>query len=340
MTMTAAAVPRAFIWRRLHSLMGLWLVLFLLEHLLTNSQAALWLGDNGKGFVAMVNGLHNLPYLQVVELVLLGFPIALHMVLGVKYLFTSKAIPKKTDGSAPAIHTCRNRAYRWQRISSWILLFLLIGHVVKFRFLDYPDSVRVGTQTSYLMPVNVDDGIYTLAGRLQFSIYDADAIAKAKAAVVSRNSEEALLEVAGSLPSQTFDPVLGVAPEAYNSQKAILLNAAQQYREEVNWVNALELQKIGPNQVLAVCKDFGTATLLSVRDTFKSPMYVGIYTLFVLAACFHAFNGLWTFLITWGWILKQSAQNRWIALTFGLMLVILFLGLASIWGTYWMNLRT
>ena len=51
MTAATAVIPRAFIWRRLHSLMGLWLVLFLGEHLLTNSQAALWLGDNGKGFV-------------------------------------------------------------------------------------------------------------------------------------------------------------------------------------------------------------------------------------------------------------------------------------------------
>lgn len=68
MTAAAAAIPKAFIWRRLHSLMGLWLVLFLIEHLLTNSQAALWLGDNGRGFVNMVNAIHNLPYLEVIEL--------------------------------------------------------------------------------------------------------------------------------------------------------------------------------------------------------------------------------------------------------------------------------
>ena len=60
--MSTSTLPSAFIWRRVHSLMGLWLVLFLMEHLLTNSQAALLLGDNGKMFVQMVNGLHNLPF--------------------------------------------------------------------------------------------------------------------------------------------------------------------------------------------------------------------------------------------------------------------------------------
>src|SRR5476649_2758897 len=99
--MSASSVPSAFIWRRLHSLMGLWLVLFLFEHLLTNSQAALLLGDNAKGFVELVNALHNLPYLQAIEIFLLGVPIAIHAVLGIKYLFTSKMNAHKTDGSKP-----------------------------------------------------------------------------------------------------------------------------------------------------------------------------------------------------------------------------------------------
>jgi succinate dehydrogenase / fumarate reductase cytochrome b subunit len=238
------------------------------------------------------------------------------------------------------MRTCRNRAYTWQRISSWILLVLLIAHVVKFRFLEYPDAVSIGNKTSYLMPVHVDDGLYTLSDRLDFTLYDSKAIAKASENLESRRSERSLLEVADGLPKQEFDPVMGVASEEYDSQKAIILSSAQSYKEEMAWVEALEDQQIGPHQVVAVCQDFGTATLLAVRDTFKSPIYVGVYTLFVLAACFHAFNGVWTFLLTWGWILKKSAQNTWITVTFGLMLLVVFLGLASIWGTYWMNLRT
>src|ERR1700733_2092312 len=91
-------VPRAFIWRRLHSLMGLWLVLFLIEHLLVNSQAALILGENGKGFVEMVNKIHGLPFLKAIEFVLLGIPFLIHMVWGVKYLFTAKSNAHKTKG--------------------------------------------------------------------------------------------------------------------------------------------------------------------------------------------------------------------------------------------------
>src|SRR5580692_1285716 len=117
-TTSVPKVPMAFIWRRLHSLAGLWFVLFLIEHLLTNSQAALWLGDNGKGFVHMVNALHNLPYLQVIEMFLLGFPILLHMVLGVKYLFTSKSNIVKGDGSTPYLPRARNYAYTFQRMTS------------------------------------------------------------------------------------------------------------------------------------------------------------------------------------------------------------------------------
>ncbi|HEY5235777.1 MAG TPA: succinate dehydrogenase, partial [Rhabdochlamydiaceae bacterium] len=96
--MTSQVIPRAFIWRRIHSLMGLWLVLFLFEHLLVNSQAALLLGNNARGFVDGVNAIHNLPYLPIIEIFLLGFPIAIHGVLGVKYLFTAKFNSGGSDG--------------------------------------------------------------------------------------------------------------------------------------------------------------------------------------------------------------------------------------------------
>lgn len=337
--MATTAIPRAFIWRRVHSLMGLWLVLFLMEHLLTNSQAALWLGDNGRGFVDMVNGIHNLPFLQVIEFTLLGIPLLVHLFWGVKYLLTGKFVAGRTDGSAPSMKTGRNRAYKFQRITSWILLIGLIGHVTKFRFIDYPDSVQVADHTSYLIPVDVDNGLYTLAGRLNFTLYDSSAIAKMKSSFESNSVSRTLLEAANALHHTQFDPILGVVPEVYDPQKEIIFSSAEKFKEEQEWITALENQKLGPHQVLAVCKDFGTASLLSVRDTFKSPIYVGLYTLFVLCACFHAFNGLWTFLITWGWILKMSAQRAWVAVTVSLMLLLLFLGLASIWGTYWINLR-
>lgn len=268
MTAAVAAIPASFIWRRLHSLMGLWFVIFLLEHLLTNSQAALWLGDNGIGFVNMVNLIHNLPYLEVVEIGLLGIPILLHMVLGVRYLFTAKFNSVRSDGATPSLPLRRNKAYSWQRITSWILLFCLIGHVVKFRFLEYPETIHAGNEIHYAVKVSADDGLKSVANRLGVTLSDT--------------------------PS---------------------------------------------DKILATAKDFGTASLLAVRDTFKNPIYLVLYTIFVLAACFHACNGFWSFLITWGWILKMAAQRAWVTVATVMMAVLIFLGLAAIWGTYWINLR-
>ena len=275
--MTAIGIPRAFVFRRLHSLMGLWLVLFLMEHLLVNSQAAIWLGESGQGFVRMVNSIHNLPYLEALEVFLLGVPILLHLVLGVRSLLTSKPNFSKSDGTTPSIRQGRNRAYSWQRITSWILLIGLIGHVVKFRFLDYPNSVQLSNKTSYITIIGKDPGVHRLADRLGVRLYDAED------------------------------------------------------KKSTEW---LEKYPLKGSQVIAVSQDFGTASLMSVRDTFQSPIYCILYTLFVLAACFHGFNGFWTFLITWGLILKMSAQRTWVGIATGVMILIIFLGLASIWGSY------
>ncbi|MBS0621024.1 MAG: succinate dehydrogenase [Verrucomicrobia bacterium] len=337
--MTAITVPKAFIWRRVHSLMGLWLVLFLLEHLLTNSQAALWLGDDGKGFVQMVDAIHNLPFLQVIEIGLLGIPLLLHLILGVRYLFTSKPNTRKGDGSTPHLPLPRNRAYSWQRITSWILLVCLIGHVVKFRFLQYPDAVKVGGTEYYLTTVQVDEGIYTLAERLGVTLYDGASIANERKELHSRSAEQALIEAAKGIKEEQIDPLTGPIAMEYSSQKALILTAAQQYEGRSAYVSALEKQKLGSKSVVAVTKNFGTASLLVVRDTFKQPLYVILYTIFVLAACFHACNGFWTFLLSWGWILKASAQRTWVGVSVALMGLLLFLGLAAIWGTYWINLR-
>jgi succinate dehydrogenase / fumarate reductase cytochrome b subunit len=283
--MASFVIPRAFIWRRVHSLMGLWLVVFLSEHLLTNSQAALWLGDQGQGFVRMVNSLHNLPYLEVIEVTLLGIPLLIHMVWGIRYALTGKMNSFKTDGSKPFIKERRNSAYSWQRITSWILLVLLIGHIVKFRFIEYPHAVELHYKTYYAVEISPDEKLPRLAERLRVHVLDG-------------KSEE---------------------------------GDARLFQEK------LPMQKLSSHQVMAVAPDFGTATLLTVRDTFKNPFYVALYTLFVVVACFHAFNGFWTFLITWGWILKAAAQRAWTTVAVCLMALFIFLGLAAIWGSYFVG---
>ena len=330
--MTAVSIPKAFIWRRVHSLMGLWIVLFLIEHLLTNSQAALWLGDNGKGFVDMVNAIHNLPYLEVIEITLIGVPFLIHGIWGVKYLLTGKFNSFRTDGSAPSLRLGRSRAYTWQRITSWILLVGIILHVAKFRFIEYPEKVSFVDQTIYFVDITMDNGLYTLADRLGVALYDAAAVAKEREALNARKSEEILVEMAKGMKKE--------AAHDYSTQKAFVLGAVQNYQAHVTFVEALEKEKVGPGHVIACAKEFGTASLLSVRDTFKSPIYIGLYTIFVIAACFHACNGFWTFLITWGWVLKMAAQRAWVMVSIVFMAALLFLGLIAVWGTYWMNLRT
>ena len=313
--------------------MGLWLVLFLIEHLLVNSQAALLLGDSGKGFVDLVNGIHNLPYLQVIELVLLGVPFAVHMVWGIKRLFTAKANSYKSDGSKPSLRDLpRNHAYTWQRITSWILVFGVIGHVAKFRFIDYPVSVSEGSKSSYFVSISLDNGLYTVADRLGVKLYDQKALDAAKQEMEERAHEATLLEAAETIRKEP-------APQSYDAQKALILDSAQKYKAKSQWTSALLSFPLKPGEVVAEANDFGTASLLTVRDTFKYPIYVALYTIFVLATCFHAFNGLWTFLITWGVILKMSAQRSMVTVCYAIMAIIIFLGLVAIWGTYWLNLK-
>lgn len=328
---TATHLPSAFVWRRLHSLMGLWLVLFLIEHLLVNSQAALLLGDSGRGFVELVNGIHNLPYLQVIEITLLGVPILIHTVWGIKYLLTAKFNSSKTDGSAPSLNYGRNHAYSWQRITSWLLIALLSFHIVKFRFVDYPDSVSMGIKSSYFAPISIDNGLYTVADRIGAKIYSLDEVEKNRLEVEARAEESQLLEVAEELKEKSVGQ--------YDEQKKIVLDSAQSLEEQLKLSKALSSKHLKSDEVLAVADNFATISLLLVRDTFKHPVYIAIYTVFVLATCFHAFNGFWTFLITWGWILKMSSQKTMVKVAWGIMLVIAFLGLIAVWGTYWLNLK-
>ncbi len=309
--------------------MGLWLLLFLIEHLLANSQAALLLGDNGKGFIEMVNSIHNFPYLQAIELFLLGVPLVIHAVWGIKYLFQAKFNSFPSEGTTPSLHQYgRNHAFTWQRLTSWILLVGIILHVAKFRFINYPTILNQGKNCYYFVRLNLDKGLYTVAERLQVEIYDQNQIRQEKDEVEKEKGEK-------RLTSLTVD-----GSSTVDSQYQRVAVLAQAYQQKLEWLKTLQAQKIKSDQAVAVAKDFGTASLLVVRDTFKNPFYIVLYTIFVLAACFHAFNGFWTFCITWGLVLKASAQKKVLRFSLALMAIVTFLGLASIWGTYLLNLRT
>lgn len=257
-------LSKPFIMRRLHSLLGFWLVIYLFEHLLVNSQAALFFLDKGHGFIKMVNKLEDLPYLAVIEWLFLGVPFFIHGIWGLKYALTAKYNSHKTDGSRPALPQYRrNRGYTWQRITSWILFFAIILHVAQMRVFDGPKKV----DSQHLYVVQKDAGIE------------------------------------------------GVVKELNGTFK--------------------EIEK---NKLEVAVPTAGAAFFLLVRETFKSPLMVLGYSIFVIAACYHAFNGLWTFMIKWGITLTRRSQKRMRTFANILMYVTMFLGLMAAWGTYWTTL--
>ncbi len=335
MSTNTIPLSRPFAWRRIHSLFGFWIVIFLTEHLLTNSQAALLIGENGEGFIRAVNFLKNLPYLHVIEIVLLGVPILYHMVWGIRYLFTSKMNALPSDGKKPMLTKYgRNHAYSWQRITSWILLIGIIAHVGYMRFYMYPTIVDTGKDQAYFVRITMDPGLYTVSDRLGVKLYTQKAIDEVKEQV-TRHAEE--LKTLSSDVEKIQE-----SPPPYVYQKNIdqLLSHYQSLEEEELYLKGLEKRSISGNEIIAEAPDFGTATLLIVRDSFKSVFKSILYTIFVLAAVFHAYNGLWTFMITWGIVLKMRSQSRAVNWCTAIMLIIGFLGLASVWGTYYLNLRT
>lgn len=335
MSAEALALPKAVIWRRLHSLTGFWFVLFLIEHLITNSQAALFFGDDGKWFVASVNWLHNLPYLQVIEIVLLGIPIAYHGVLGIRYLMTSKSNVMGGRGHKPKLSYGRNWAYTLQRMTSWVLLVGLVLHVWYMRFHIYPTVVREGAQTYYFATYQIDEGLYAVADRLQVKLYDLEAIEKEKSNFAKQASKMDLVRQ----KLQAIQEEEMQDKGTYNAEVDSVYQSWQSYKGRQKFLQGLESKTIKEGEVMAVTSNFGNVMLLNVRDAFKSITKSILYTIFVAAACFHAFNGLWTFLITWGLILNVRAQSRMVGICYTFMIILGFLGFMSIWGTYWINLR-
>ncbi|MEX1013143.1 MAG: succinate dehydrogenase [Waddliaceae bacterium] len=312
----------SFFWRRMHSLTGIFLVLFLLEHLLTNSQAALWIGDDGRGFVHAVNWIYNLPYLLLIELTLIGAPLLIHLVWGIKYLRTAAPNSFKSDGTKPALPEYRrNHAYTWQRITSWILVFAVIAHVFHMRIWNYPASATVGDQKEWMVKVTPDPGIYTLAERLGMQIYDKSQI--------ETEQEELQKEI------NAFEKI----KDAGTSERELAL-LKQRVDQKRHWMDAVKERTIDENQAIATVTNFGTAELILVREVFKMPLMMFLYTIFVLSAVYHACNGLWTSLITWGVSLTQKSQRVMKGITTFLMLLLAFFGLAAIYGTFWFNLRS
>ncbi|NGX42979.1 MAG: Succinate dehydrogenase cytochrome b558 subunit [Chlamydiae bacterium] len=338
---TTTKIPWAFIWRRLHSLSGLWLVIFLIEHLLTNSQAALLIGDDGSGFVQAVNLIKSLPYLPAIEVFLLGMPILTHLVWGIVYLRTGRINSFPSNGTTPSLGSYgANQAYTWQRITSWVLVFMLIGHIVHMRVIEYPSQAQVDGQHYYMVRVNMDEGLYTLAERIDVQLFDQNMVQMHEKSQASTEVKQPLSAGVWSSFVDSMTGIFKLPPDAAIEEgRRQELLTEQKQREQQEFVEALKKWPLSPGQGVAVAPNFGTAELLVVRETFKMPIMLVLYTILVLAACYHGFNGLWTFLITWGVSVTERSQRVMRKISTFLMIVIAFLGLVAVWGSYWINLK-
>jgi succinate dehydrogenase / fumarate reductase cytochrome b subunit len=293
--------------------MGLWLVVFLSQHLLVNAQMALYLQNDGASFISMVNKIHSLPFLPVIEIVVLAIPFLIHGILGIKYALTSKANSFKTKGSSPSLPEYpKNRAYTWQRLSSWILLVGVLAHVIHMRFVKSPESVYISTIPHYFVRLDEDRGLPIVVEKFGSTIY----------------KEPELKKVAQELEEQKNTLATQKQEGTYFSD----LNA---YQERTEWFKTASSYKLKPGEVIVDNTSAGSAIFLVIRQTFKSPILVILYSIFVLSASFHAFNGLWTFMISWGATLTQSSQKLMRKLCLVFMGAVSVMGLMAIWVTYW-----
>lgn len=256
-----------FIFRRLHSLTGLGLTLFLVGHLYVNSKAALPLQEGSSPYIHAVNELQDITYLPVIELLLLGLPILIHTIWGIVYLRTGRYGFVKHDGSAPLMPYPGHYGYVLQRVTAWVLLVGIAVHVLQMRFLDRPVAVEEAGRTHYEVSVVHDESLHNMALKLPVKVEPSE----------------------GLMTVET--------------------------------------------------KDFGTAEWVLMRQTFQSPGWILLYTLFVLAAAYHAFQGLWTFLLSWGLTISLRSQRLCHAFSMACMCLVAFMGLVAIFGTYWMHGR-
>lgn len=136
-----------FLLRRLHSLSGIVPIGgFLIFHLFANSVAI----ENPEGYNFIINFLRSLPFVEFIEIAVLGLPIAFHALYGILIYTTAK--PNQFQYSH-----AENWRYIIQRASGMIALVYIIYHVWQFKFVEHLDYNYVakslaGTQEIGFLP--------------------------------------------------------------------------------------------------------------------------------------------------------------------------------------------
>jgi succinate dehydrogenase / fumarate reductase, cytochrome b subunit len=291
-------IPSSYIMRKLHSLAGIVLVFFLIEHLITNSELALT--ENGYGFVKMVNFIHSLPYLRVIELMIIVTPLFVHAIWGVKYLLSGQSNAMVFSSSRVSLGQYEaNHRYSWQRITAWLLLVLVFAHVFHMKVLRHPlhDVIDIDDHR-YATFVQSDAGLVSLSGELDGNVHTMDSLKALRSSAIEADEQA------------WYDHVIDTAKDKIKNNDSRVVESSSA----------------------------GVAALFTVREVFKSTTMKVIYTIFVISACFHAFNGIWTSGISWGITRSQSSQRVFYIVCAGLMSAALFGGLMAIWWSTDVNL--
>lgn len=124
---------REFYWRRLHSLLGLIPVgLFVTMHLLINYSAT-----NGEESFNKASGLmESIPFLPIVEWVVIYIPLMFHAFYGVYIAFTAKP-------NLNRFGTTRNWFFMMQRVTGIFLVIFIAWHIFQTRLQKTINDVEI-----------------------------------------------------------------------------------------------------------------------------------------------------------------------------------------------------
>lgn len=114
---------REFVYRRLHSLLGVIPIgIFVMQHLVVNHYATVGV----ESFNKAANFMGNLPFRYVLETVIIYLPILFHAIYGLYIAFTAK-------NNASQYGFFRNWMFLLQRVSGVITLIFITWHVWETR---------------------------------------------------------------------------------------------------------------------------------------------------------------------------------------------------------------
>lgn len=131
---------REFVYRRLHSLLGVIPVgIFLIQHLVVNHFAA----SGAEAFNNAAHFMENLPFRYVLEIFVIFLPLIYHAVYGVYIAFTAK-------NNANRFGFFRNWMFVLQRITGIITLIFVSWHVWQTRI-----AAQMGAEVNFDMMADI-----------------------------------------------------------------------------------------------------------------------------------------------------------------------------------------